>query len=216
VASATVVVVVIGLGWVVLFSPVLAVRSVKVKGTALLTTADVLAAARVKAGTPLVRLPREQIERRVEALPDVLHAHVTVSYPCTVTVDVTERTAAGYLLIGANKWALIDETGKRFNTVTVRPAGVLRLDPADSVATDASTLAAMAQVAVTVPAKVRSQLLEFTATGPTEVTLVLKDGRTVFWGGTDQAAEKVRVLIPMLRQPGPVYDISDPFLPFTR
>ena len=42
------------------------------------------------------------------------------------------------------------------------------------------------------------------------VTLTLRDGRTVLWGGTDRSADKARLLSVLLGQPGRYFDLSDP------
>ena len=41
----------------------------------------------------------------------------------------------------------------------------------------------------------------------------LVDDREVRWGTVDRAAEKARVLVPLLTQQGRVYDVSSPDLP---
>jgi cell division protein FtsQ len=212
------IVVVLGLAavWVIAFSPLLAVSTVKVTGTHRLSVSAVLDQAQVKKGTPLVRVPRGAIRERVEQLPDVLTASVSVSYPSTVVISVTERTASGVLQLAANSWGLVDDTGHQFTTVATRPVGLPVLAPAAAVSGDPATLAAMAQVAVATPAAVRAQLTQLTATGPGAVSLVLKDGRVVVWGASDRNAEKGRVLTALLAQPGHTFNVSDPDLPFTR
>ena len=201
-------------GWVVAFSPLLAVSGVTVKGVHRLTGAQVITQAQVRHGVPLVRVARGAIERRVEKLPDVLSASVSVSLPSTVVITVTERTAAGVLELDANSWALVDETGHRFNTVTVKPANLPVLQPAPSVAGDPATLAAMAQVAVSVPPAVRATIAQVTATGTQDVTLVLSDARRVVWGASERNAEKARVLTALLARPGMIYNITNPDLPY--
>jgi cell division protein FtsQ len=42
------------------------------------------------------------------------------------------------------------------------------------------------------------------------VTLTLRDGRTVLWGGADESAAKARVLTALLGRSGTVYDVSTP------
>ncbi len=214
--GAAVAVLVVAAVWVVAFSSVLGVRTVKVEGTHRLSAATVRAAAAITSGTPLLRLSRDAVERRVEALPDVRTATVSVSYPSTVVIAITERTAAGYLQTAAKTWVLVDEQGRQFTTVHVRPKGILLLQPSAAVAGDTATLAALAQVAVSLPAPVRAALASISATGPEAVTLTLKDQRTVFWGGSERSVDKARVLPALLRRPGSQYDVSDPDLVVAR
>jgi cell division protein FtsQ len=204
------------LGWVVAFSPLLAVANVRANGVDRLTSQQVIDAARVKSGTPLVRVPRGEIERRVEKLPDVLRASVSISFPSTVVIKVVERTASGVLELASGKWALVDETGHQFTTVDAQPAKLPILVPAPAVASDPDTLGAMAQVAVSVPASVRANLVQVSASSPSEVTLLLSDQRTVVWGASDRNADKARVLPALLARPGKIYNVTDPDLPYTR
>ena len=83
--------------WIVAFSPVLGVRHVVVTGTHTLNAADVQRAAAVEDGAPLVRLDTAAVRNRVEAIPDVASAYVSVSYPSTVRIAVHERVPVGYL-----------------------------------------------------------------------------------------------------------------------
>jgi cell division protein FtsQ len=202
--------------WVVAFSPVLSVRSVQVKGAHRLDDAEVLAQAGVVDGTPLVRVSRGAVRGRVEKLPDVLAARVSVSFPSTVVITITERTASGYLQTGASTFVMVDETGHSFNTLAAKPAGLPLLAPAPGVSADAATFAAMAQVAVSVPVSVRPRLATVTATSADAVTLVLTDQRTVFWGGARENADKARLLPGLLAQPGQFYDISNPAQVYAR
>ncbi len=205
-----------GIGWVIGFSRAFSVRSVQVEGVHRLSAAAVLQAADVKAATPLLRVPRGAIAARVQRLPGVLRADVSVSYPSTVVIRVTERTAAGVLQTDASSWLLVDETGHSFATLSTRPSTLPLLVPAPAVSADAATLAAMAQVAVQVPPAVRARLETVTAGSPTTVTLTLRGGRTVIWGASLRNADKARVLPALLRRPGHTFSVADPDLVWAR
>ena len=79
--------------WLVAFSPLLGASTVQVQGATTLSDDQVRSAAAIADGTPLVRLDTAAVARRVEALPQVASARVTVAYPSTVTVTVLERRA---------------------------------------------------------------------------------------------------------------------------
>ncbi|MEP6852841.1 MAG: FtsQ-type POTRA domain-containing protein [bacterium] len=202
--------------WVVGFTSALSVRSVRVDGLHRLDRASVLRAAEVPARTPLVRVPRGTIAARLERLPDVLQADVRVAYPSTVVITVTERIAAGVLQTDASTWVTVDETGHSFATLSRRPRDLPLLVPAPAMADDPATLAAMAQVAVQVPAGVRARLATVTATSPTTVTLTLTGGRTILWGASERNADKARVLPALLRRPGQTFSVADPDLVWAR
>ena len=205
-----------GLVWIVAFSSVLAARSVKVEGTRHLTAAQVVAAAGVPIGTPLVRVARGAIARRVEALPEVRSARVELSFPSTVVIAVTERVATAYRARPDGRFTYVDATGRTFDELPAAPAGLPLLAPAGSVAGDTATLAVMAQVAAALPASLRTGVRELTATGATAVELRLRDGRVVVWGGAERAPDKLAILPALLRRKGHLFDVSNPDLVFTR
>ena len=206
---------VIGLVWIVVFSPVLSARSVKVEGMHRLTTAQVVDAAQVPIGVPLVRISRGAIANRVEQLAQVSSARVELSFPATVVIEVTERVAAAYGLAAHGGFTYVDATGRTFDNMSTAPTGLPLLSPAANVAADPTTLAAMAQIAAALPATLGSLVKDITATAVDDVSLQLRDGRTVVWGGSDRNADKIRILPALLRRKGHVFDVSNPDQVFT-
>jgi cell division protein FtsQ len=57
---------------------------------------------------------------------------------------------------------------------------------------------------------VADQVRTVTAGSSESITLTLRDGRTVLWGGTDRNADKAKLLPAILGQPGRYFDVSDP------
>ncbi len=214
-AGVLVVALLAGLVWIVAFSPVLAARSVKVEGTQRLSRDQIVAAADVRLGTPLVRVPRGDIVRRVERLSEVRSARVELSFPGTVVIAVTERVAAAYRQTADGHYTYIDATGRSFADLTAVPAALPQLAPSPAVANDTTTLAAMAQISAALPASIRAEVAEVTAAAPDDITLALRDGRSVVWGDGTRNAAKIRVLPALLARKGHVYDVSNPDQVFT-
>ncbi len=200
-----------GVGWVVAFSPVLGVRTVDVRGEALLTEDQIRAAAGIAGGTPLVRLDTGSIRARVAALPEIESVRVAVSYPSSVLIDVVERAPVGYRTeIGGIK--LVDRSGLAFLTVEQAPEGLPQL-PAPPPSgrwepADAAAALACAQVAAALPEPLRAQVATIDAHTENSVQLGLADGRTVIWGGSVRNEQKAQILVPLLAQEGDVFDIS--------
>jgi cell division protein FtsQ len=48
-----------------------------------------------------------------------------------------------------------------------------------------------------------------------QISLVLRDGRTVVWGSADESGLKAKVLAVLLRQRAQTYDVSVPGQPTT-
>jgi len=202
------------LTWLVAFSSVLGARSVTVRGVSPAEAQRVRDAARVPAGRPLLRLNTGAIQARVAGLPELAAALVTVSYPSTVVIRVTERVPVGYLS-SDGQLMLVDRTGKQFQAVTSAPANLPQFDIAPGPAGEA-TGQAVAAVAAALSVAVRLQLRAIQADSADAVLLELRDGRTVRWGGADRSADKARILPTLLRQPGTVYDVTNPDQVFVR
>lgn len=211
---AAVLVVAIGV-WLVAFSSVFGVRTVAVRGVHELTPGQVRAVAHVAAGRPLVRLDTGAIRERVEAMPDVAAASVTTSFPSTVTITVTERVGIGVVAAAGGGFMLVDKTGDQFRHVDRRPRHLpLFVVPRG---TDARTTGgAVATVAAALPAAVLGRIASIQALDPTAITLVMRSGRVVRWGGADRSAEKARILPALLARPGSQLDLTDPDQPFVR
>lgn len=196
------------LGWLLLSTPVLAVRSVAVTGTERLTPAQVRGAADVVAGTPLARIDTGDVVRRVRALSGVAEVEVTRGWPSTLRVRVTERTAVAGL-VDASGVTLVDADGVAFAPAPRLPPGLVRLQVPRPGAKDPTTRAALAVLAELPPA-LRGPLRIVRAASPSSVTLVLSGGRQVLWGGTGDTALKVQAAQALLKLPGSFFDVSRP------
>ncbi|MBB5894305.1 cell division protein FtsQ/DivIB [Kutzneria kofuensis] len=200
----------LGLLYGVYFTPLLGVRSVQVLGTKDLTQRQVLDAAAVPSGNPMLTIDLAAIRDRVAAIDRVASVNVSRSWPATVRIDVAERVAVGVIKTpgGAH---LVDHTAKDFATVPSAPAGLPELQLTRSATTD-PTAVAVVQVLMAVPEKIRAEVLSVSAKSPNSVVLALSAGRQVRWGGTADSTRKAAVLTALMSQPGKVYDVSSPQL----
>ena len=196
------------LGWVLLASPLLAVRSVAVSGTHLVTPAQVRAVADVQVGTPLARVDAGAIARRLERLPAIDDVRVHRAWPGTLRLTVVERRAVA-ALIDKTGVTLVDEAGVPFAPAAKLPAGTVRLQVPRPGPADPTTRAALA-VLRDLPSPLRVPLRIVRAASPSSVTLVLRDGRQVVWGGVGDTELKVQAAVALLRMPGRVFDVSRP------
>jgi cell division protein FtsQ len=195
-------------GWLLLASPWLVVHRVVVKGESRLTQAQVLAAVDVRVGTPLARVDTAAVAARVRRLGPVAAVSVSRGWPDTLEVAVVERQPVVAVLVGTT-WELYDGGGVRLGTAAAQPAGVPRLLVTAPGPKDPSTQAALT-VLQRLPRALRVLIASVRAASPEQVTLVLTDRRVVVWGGTSDAAAKAAALVPLLKLPGHVYDVSSP------
>lgn len=198
------------LGWVVLGSPLLDVKKVEVVGLSRLTDAQVLGAVGAVDGTPLARVDTTAVRKRVAQLEPVASVTVSRSWPDTLTVTVVERVpVVGVGPTGAVH--LLDRTGAEVAVVTSLPSGIVRLD----AGSDAATRAAL-RVLVGLPRGIAGRLGSVKAPTPEQVTLVLRDGRQVLWGGAVDGSTKAMAVMALLSKPGTVFDVSAPGVVTTR
>jgi len=205
------VVIAAGAVWALLGSSLFVVRSVTVTGAGAVPRAEVLRAAGIKPGTPLARVDTAAAARRVEQLTQVQSAQVSRNWPDSVTIVIRERTPALAVASGGG-FALVDRFGVVLGHVTRRPAGMILF----STAADPNSLRASRAVgaAVTVlrqlPPSIRRLVRAVAAPSPDAVTLDLRGGITVLWGGTSRPAAKAAELEILMRTKASSYDLSDP------
>jgi cell division protein FtsQ len=215
VMAAVIIVIVAGLAFLVLFSDVLSVRTIRVRGAVLLTQDEVVAAAQVPPSQPMARLDTAAIAERVAALPEVATVSVHRSWPNTVTVDVTEHQAVFQRDVSAGgtaSYQWVDAQGVVFHTDATRLGVPLLTSPTD----DPALLEEVAEVLAGVPADLLAQTQSVSATSVDQVKLFLSDGRQIVWGSADESALKAQVIEVLLKQPGTVYDVSAPGHPAVR
>lgn len=193
------------------------VEDVQVTGTSTLSVAEVVDAAAVVPGAPLAAVDTEGIAERVRRVPAVESAQVEVDWPHTVVIAVTERVPLAVVQTPQGL-QLVDRTGTVYRGSP--PAELPRLTVGEPGPTDAATLAAVA-VLTALPDAVRSQVRRVDAAvtpsaAAGQVDLGLTEDRQVRWGGPERGRDKATVLVPLLTQPGTVYDVTSPELPTIR
>jgi cell division protein FtsQ len=211
-----------GAGWALLGNRVFVVRSVTVTGTHLLAPAQVIAAADVSLGTPLLSVDTGAVTRRVEAIGDVASATVTEDWPDHLAITVTERVPAVAVRMADGEYDLVDPTGVVVRHTKAKPAALPLLVtslPGSALRGNAEVTAAADVLAELQPWLAR-QVAEVTVAavpaGPPRVTLSLRDGKTVQWGSAGNAAQKNRELSVLLPGQARDVDVSAPGTAVTR
>jgi cell division protein FtsQ len=200
----------VGLGLVLYFTPLMSVRDFVVDGLRVVPQDEVVAAANVRTGTPLLQVDTNQVADRVAAIRRVASVRVQREYPSTLRVTVVERIAVAVKDFpdGSHQF---DRDGVDFATGPP-PPGVPYLDVENPGPSDPPTRAAL-QVLVALHPDVTVQLARIAAPSLASITLTLKDGRVVVWGTIDRTEEKAETLAALLTRPGHTYDVSSPDLP---
>lgn len=207
---------VVAVGWVLLGSPVLGVRTVQVDGVTTLPADQVRETAGIDPGTPLLRVDVDAARARIARLPQVASVAVTRGWPHTVVVTVVEREPVA-VTGPPGRRSLVDAAGVLFDTVTgAPPAGVVPVEVPRPGPGDPATMAVLAAVEA-LPTELRPQVGSAAATTAEDITLTLTDGTLVRWGGAAESGRKAAALGALIEQladgglaPATTIDVSTP------
>jgi cell division protein FtsQ len=208
--SALVSVVVVGLGLLLYFTPIMAARVTVITGLNTVTQEEVEQAAAIVPGTPLLQIDTDVVAERVATIRRVASARVQREYPSTLRITVTERVPV-VVKDYPDGPHLFDKDGVDFASAPP-PPGLPILDADNPGPSDDPTKAAL-QVLLSLRPEVSGQVSRIAAPSVASITLTLVDGREVIWGTTDRTDEKALKLGALLTQPGRTYDVSSPDLP---
>ena len=212
-----------GVAWALYGSRLLVVQSVTVTGTHLVTPAQVLAAADVPTGTPLIGVNTAQVAQQVESIRQIASAAVSKDWPDHLVITVTERVPVVAVRMNDGGYDLVDPAGVIVRWSKPKPArlplyltsltgGTLHGDPG---------VAATAAVLAELPSWLSHEVTEVSAAAPAtgttaspaasaDVTLYLTGHKTVVWGSADRASEKDRELAIVMRDHARYFDVSAP------
>ncbi|MFF2087618.1 cell division protein FtsQ/DivIB [Nocardia sp. NPDC058176] len=192
------------------FTPALSVRTVHIEGVSSVPEQDVRVLLEIPDGRSMLRIDTTEIAQRVAAIPKVRSVRVQRKFPSTVAVTVVERTPVVYFESpdGAH---LIDADSVEFAIEPAAPIGVPEL-VTDEHFTGPEAARAAVDVLVTLPPALSVQVGEVVARSNSDVSLNLRDGRKVVWGGTGDGERKAAVVMPLLTREGTVFDVSSPNL----
>jgi hypothetical protein len=98
--------------WFVTRSPLLDVDHVRVAGASRTTATDIADAGGVGPGKAMLDIRAATVERRLQELPWVDTVAVSLRWPGTVSVRLTERAAVALALSAPDTWVLIDGAGR--------------------------------------------------------------------------------------------------------
>ncbi|WP_405786920.1 cell division protein FtsQ/DivIB [Streptomyces sp. NBC_01367] len=218
---AAAVVLVAGGTWVLYGSSWLRVEKVTATGMDVLTSEQVLGAAAVPVGAPLVGVDTEEIEGRVRGrLPRIDSVDVVRAWPHGIGLKVTERKPVLLIKKDAN-FVEVDASGVRFDTVPKAPAGVPVLElnagrsPSARRFDEERLLHEAVLVAGALPEPIAKETVQVKVGSYDSVVLELTGGRSVTWGSGEQSDAKGRALNALLKAAPKAarFDVSVPTAP---
>ncbi|WP_017794458.1 FtsQ-type POTRA domain-containing protein [Leucobacter salsicius] len=197
------------------FTPLTAVRDVRIEGAQAVPEDELVRALQRFEGVPLALVEDTQVHRALEVFPLIQRYQVERIPPHTLVVQIAERVPV--IAIERNgTFEQFDAAGVRVGAGDAAPAGV----PVGtgSVADLASpAFASAARTVRDMPQELRARVAGVTATSAQDVTLTLDNGLQVLWGGDVDIARKSVVLQSMLsalgERPLERIDVSSPDAP---
>ena len=200
---------------VAVFSPLMALQTIEVKGTNRVDAAQLRQALSDQVGTPLARLDFDAIKKDIAGFP-LIESYVTEEAPPhTLIVTVTERTPVVAVKSGRS-FDLVDPAGIVVQSSPKQPAAM----PVADIGTaklGSPVFRTMTEVVLALPSTVRAQVTGVKASTADDVTLTLRDRSTVVWGSPEESEAKAALLAALMkdhaaRNPGVVveYDVSAP------
>jgi cell division protein FtsQ len=208
--------IVAGVAWALLGSRLLVVRSVQVTGAgSQVSRAQVLAAARIPAGVPLIRVNTAAVAQRVDGIRQVQSTQVSRSWPSTVVISVRLRTPV-FAVAMQDGYALVDAYGVDVRDSARRPPGLplLQLTTGAAGTGGLSALRPVASAGAAVlrvlPPRIARRVAVVSAPTPSQVSLQLANGAVIVWGDASRSAEKAKELGLLMRTHARLYDVSAP------
>ena len=209
-------------GFAAVHSSLFGARHLSVSGDVHTSAQQVLSAAGLLDHPPLVDIDPALAAARVEALPWIKTARVTLHWPDSVGVSVVERTAVAAVVMQGTAtpdrlWALVDATGRVLAYQSIRPAGLVEIEVPAAPGSPGSHMAGPDQPGVEVAASLPMTLaprVEAIEVGTNGVTLAMSGGLSVVIGAPVDLQSKYVALASVLSgaplSSGEVIDVSVP------
>lgn len=197
------------------YSPLFSVEKITVAGVRALDAAEVQRALSAQLGSPLALVDARAVKSALTEFPMIESYALEARPPHELLVRIIERTPVG--VIGSDAgYTLVDAAGVVLATTPQRPDG----QPVLSIigGTDSAAFRSAGLVIRSLPGDLRAQVAEVKASSSDDVTLVLKDGKTVLWGSEDDSVTKAIVLGALIKNApeSHAYDVSAPTAPVVR
>lgn|SRR5690625_5174321 len=210
-------VVLAGLVWLVVFSPVLALDAdeIEISGTnEYITTTDVEELLTPYHGVPLIRIDSSGLREEITEHYAVKEVDLARVWPRGLMVSLDARVPVAASPKG-EEYAFLDGDGVELGTSRKVPEGLPVIE-VDHTAKDLpETLAAVLDVMDALPPGLLEQVKMVAADNPDEVEFTLDGGARVIWGSAMDLELKVSVLEILLEVPAEVYNVTSPLSPIT-
>lgn len=195
------------------FTPLMAVREVRIVGAEQVDVAELQSAMSRFEGVPLALVSDQEVHQALQPFALIERYAIDRIPPQTLVLRIEEREAV-IAIDAEGQLLLYDAAGVRIGSAEAPPPGVpvglgVAADPTSP------SFAAAAQVIRDLPDDLRPLLQTVEAETPQNIAFVLTSGTRVVWGGAGETQRKAVVLRAMLGSLGGVgvIDVSSPDAP---
>ncbi|MFE5671428.1 FtsQ-type POTRA domain-containing protein [Agromyces sp. NPDC056523] len=201
----------------VAYSPLMALRDVRVEGASRIPAADIQAAFDERIGTPLPLISADDMQATLSAFP-LIETYATETVPPgTLVVRIVERTPVG-VVEGPSGYTSVDAAGVVIARSDEQPEALPLITVVGGV--DGDAFHAVGAVLRSLPADLLARVTTVTARTPDDVEFELAEGAAVAWGSAEDSALKSAVLVRLMTAAPPEdvdrYDVSAPLSPVTQ
>lgn len=202
---------------VVAYSPLMALREVRVEGASRIPAAEIEAAFEDRIGTPLPLIAADEVQATLSGFP-LIETYATETIPPgTLVVRIVERTPVG-VMEGSSGFTAVDAAGVVIARSDERPEGLPLIDVEGGIEGDA--FPAVGSVLRSLPADLLARVITVSARTADDVRFELAEGATVVWGSAEDSSLKSDVLVRLMAAAPPDdvdrYDVSAPLSPVTQ
>lgn len=193
---------------IVLFTPLFSIKNIHVNGLKHLSYEEVVKLSGLGVGDRMLSVDEYAAGAAIIQQPWVDRVTVARNWPRTVTIDLTERDVVLFSEEQDGRH-LIDADGVAF-TIGDPPQEAVEVS-GDAVK-DPAIMRQVAAAMAFIEQPIRVQLRDVTVASAYDVTVHLKDGRSVYWGSLQDNHDKARALKTVLSHNGDKWNISNPQL----
>lgn len=190
--------------WIVLWSPLLRVRTVDVEGASHITPAQVSRIAGINEEDNLLFVSSSDITRSVRELPWVKSVKVDRILPSTVRVRVVEREPAMLVTSAAGTWTLdgtgrvLEAGGEERGLPALVTSDTDELAPGDTI--DQLAVRAAVRALGSMPPELKDKVRGVFAPTSERVSFAMQGGLDVRYGSADELRDKHEVVLALLER----------------
>ena len=202
------------------YSPLLAIERLSVRGEKLVSEKEIKAALKGQIGKPLPQVNDDEIAKSLKRFPLIESFSVISAPPHTLIIKVTERTPIAVVWVDGYGYAFFDPAGVRVGRADNR-SKLPTLEISGTPGKSPSFKAAI-EVLLALPSELLPRISTMSAKSKDDVSFRLRGyaGQKVIWGDPTQAVLKSKVLAALIKNQSKndrvTYDVSSPQTPVVR